>query len=345
VLSFTAWRSASVITSIFVHASYNLVAAIILLSGSFQPDINFDLIVSPPVGVIGLLIGGFGMWALARVQVNLGVELDSSSAQQSRSALPKKKDFWPLLVAVPVVVLMIVAELIIGLFPGTLAVENLNLQPAPWYQPVELVYDIRSNTDELLGKAECQINPTADSVELFCQAETHAGQPEQGDSGLGSAAFRWTQSAVWDGARMQLQLLEGHYETGNETASVRAELGEGELRVQNDPIGTSMQSREFSANGLINGEWPWRLSALSFEDTYSVRGSLLQPYLPDGDQAADNAIVIVVQGGEPLATPVGNYIAWRVEIGEQTAWYDVQAPHHLLQYDDGPHTYTLVEFK
>ena len=343
VLSFAAWRSASVITSILVHASYNLVAATILLAGSFQPDINFDLAVSLPVGVIGLLLGGFGIWALARVQGNIGVELDSGSAPETRPELPTKKDFWPLLAAVPVIALMIVAELILGLFPSALAVESLNLQPTPWYQPVELVYDIHSRTDELLGKAECQINPTADSVELSCQAEAHAGQPEQGEGDLRLPAFRWAQSAVWDGPRMQLQLLEGHYETGGETASVRAEQGGGELRVQNEPIGGSIQSRDFPANGLISGEWPWRLSALSFKDTYSARGSLLQPYLPAGDQATDDEIVVVVLGGEPLATPVGNFIAWRVEIGEQTAWYDVDAPHHLLQYDDGTRVYTLVE--
>ena len=339
VLSFVAWRSASVITSILVHASYNLVAAIILLAGSFQPDIDFDLVVSLPVGVIGLLIGSFGMWALIRVQGNIGVKLDSASAQQTPSELATKKDFWPLLVAVPIIVLMIVAELILGLFPSALARENLNLLPGPWYRPVELVYDIRSQTGELLGEAECQINPNADSVELSCQAEAIASQPDQEDGRLGSPAFRWAQSAVWNGARMQLQLLEGQYETGGETASVRAELGDGELRVQNELIGSSMQSRALPADGLINGEWPWRLSALSFADTYSVRGSLLQPYLP----AEDGEIVIVVQGGEPLATAVGNFIAWRVEIGEQTAWYDVDAPNHLLQYDDGTRMYTLVE--
>jgi len=343
VLSYVAFRSASVITSILVHASYNLVAAIILLAGSYQPDINFDPIVSLPVGVVGLLAGGFGVWALARVQGNIGVETDPNSAPLERSESPAKKDFWPLLVAVPVIVLMIVAELIAGLFPGALAAKSLNLHPAPWYQPVGLVYDIHSQTDELLGKAECQINPTADSVELSCQAEAHAEQLEQGESELGSPAFRWAQSAVWDRAQMQLQMLEGQLGTGGETASIRVEQGDGELLVQNEPIGSSMQSREFPANGLINGEWPWRLSALPFEETFSVRSALLQPYLPAGEQADEDAVVIVVQGGEPLATAAGNYMAWRVEIGEQTAWYDVQAPHHLLQYDDGTRVYTLTE--
>lgn len=343
VLCFVAWRSASVISSILLHASYNFVAAIILLAGSFQPDINFDLIVSFPVGVIGLLIGGFGIWALARVQTNNRVEIDSISSRKTYIDLPTKKDFWPLFVAVPVIVLMIVAELVLGLFPSALASENLNLLPAPWYQPVELVYDIQSQTDELLGKAECQINPTSTSVELFCVAEASASQPEQEKIELGLPAFRWTQSAVWDGERMQLQLLDGLYETRGETASVRTELVDSKLKVKNEPIGSSPQTREFPADGLINGEWPWRLSALAFGDTYSVRSSLLKPYLAVDNQATDDAVIIVVQGGEPLATGEGNYIAWRVDIGEQTAWYDVDAPHHLLRYDDGSRVYTLVK--
>jgi hypothetical protein len=51
---------------------------------------------------------------------------------------------------------------------------------------------------------------------------------------------------------------------------------------------------------------------------------------------------VVVQGGEPIATPAGNYLAWRVEVGEQTAWYDVEPPHTLLRYDDGQSIYLLT---
>jgi hypothetical protein len=41
-------------------------------------------------------------------------------------------------------------------------------------------------------------------------------------------------------------------------------------------------------------------------------------------------------------TPAGNFVAWRVKIGErQTAWYEADPPHRLLKYDDGMHVWLL----
>lgn len=47
-------------------------------------------------------------------------------------------------------------------------------------------------------------------------------------------------------------------------------------------------------------------------------------------------VAVVVGGAEPLTVPAGDYLAWRVTVGEDTAWYDVDKPHTLLQYDSGP---------
>jgi hypothetical protein len=53
---------------------------------------------------------------------------------------------------------------------------------------------------------------------------------------------------------------------------------------------------------------------------------------------------VVVRNAEPVWTPVGSFIAWRVTVGDrQTAWYDAEAPHTLVRYDDGLVTYLLSD--
>jgi hypothetical protein len=110
--------------------------------------------------------------------------------------------------------------------------------------------------------------------------------------------------------------------------------------------GSTTKSLEIPGEALVQGEWPWRLSALPFEQTFGARVTLAWPQrwsevtqtsMPTAEQ-----VVLVVLGGEPIATPAGNYLAWRVAIGDQTAWYDIQSPHTLLRYEDGITAYVLV---
>ena len=54
-----------------------------------------------------------------------------------------------------------------------------------------------------------------------------------------------------------------------------------------------------------------------------------------------NAKALVVTGEEMLATPAGNFLVWRVELGDEIAWYTQEAPHTLVQYDNGFVTYVL----
>jgi hypothetical protein len=53
---------------------------------------------------------------------------------------------------------------------------------------------------------------------------------------------------------------------------------------------------------------------------------------------------MIIRGGEPLAVPAGNFISWRVIVGQDnSAWYDVDPPFTLLRYDDGIFSYLLKE--
>ncbi|NLE76941.1 MAG: hypothetical protein GX605_09345, partial [Chloroflexi bacterium] len=52
---------------------------------------------------------------------------------------------------------------------------------------------------------------------------------------------------------------------------------------------------------------------------------------------------VVVAGAEPMWSPAGRFVVWRVEVGDQqVAWYDAQAPHTLVRYEDHGVTYLLT---
>ena len=55
---------------------------------------------------------------------------------------------------------------------------------------------------------------------------------------------------------------------------------------------------------------------------------------------------VVVYGAEPVKTPAGTFIAWRVRVGDDlTAWYDVEHPHTLVALDNGMETWVLTSAK
>jgi hypothetical protein len=53
---------------------------------------------------------------------------------------------------------------------------------------------------------------------------------------------------------------------------------------------------------------------------------------------------VVVRTADHVSTPLGDFVTWRVTVGEKyTAWYTVDAPHHLVAYSDDMVTWRLTE--
>jgi hypothetical protein len=90
-------------------------------------------------------------------------------------------------------------------------------------------------------------------------------------------------------------------------------------------------------------EWPWRFCALPFQGFYSAQAALLDPDPPGGGDPTLTLTSVVVYGSEPVATPAGSFIAWRVEVGpDHVAWYDTEAPHVLVAWEDGMEKWVLT---
>jgi hypothetical protein len=84
-----------------------------------------------------------------------------------------------------------------------------------------------------------------------------------------------------------------------------------------------------------------------FEIAYSRELSLVWPYRSaegiEGRAPAKQVGFVVVRTAEQLSTPAGEFVTWRVTVGERyTAWYTVEAPHTLVAYRDDMVTWRLT---
>ena len=88
------------------------------------------------------------------------------------------------------------------------------------------------------------------------------------------------------------------------------------------------------ANILDNDQLLMTLRALPFAEGYE--GSYVNVVGQNAAQIADNHPGSGQGAGE---VPAGSFEAWKVELdfgqAKQTAWYQVEAPRDLLQYDNG----------
>jgi hypothetical protein len=99
---------------------------------------------------------------------------------------------------------------------------------------------------------------------------------------------------------------------------------------------------------LMIGEWPWRLSAVPFGLAYSREATLAWPCRSaegiEGRAPAKQVGFVVVRTAEEVSTPAGEFVTWRVSVGDKyTAWYTVEAPHTLVAYNDDMVTWQLTE--
>ena len=88
---------------------------------------------------------------------------------------------------------------------------------------------------------------------------------------------------------------------------------------------------------------------LPFEIGYGSQLSFA--WLDEGGAMQVSPAYVGVVGGEPVWTPAGAFVAWKVVLkytptaGEETtlaAWYTAEAPHMLVRYDEGGVSYLLA---
>ncbi|MBN2391569.1 MAG: CPBP family intramembrane metalloprotease, partial [Anaerolineae bacterium] len=356
-LGFVVWRSDSIFPGIMLHAAYNSIASAILIASSFFPmPVVSGLILALVclgffmVPVTAVLLWLFWCWGIPTIQ----------------PTLPRPAAWRAWAWIAPVVVMAglygyaAYAEVLVGRFPEKLAVEELALQtPSAWDAPARWRYVIQGGLSQTVGEAECDLTPQTDSVTLMCRINQDAFEADlpislpksfEGISlpgySLTGTAFESVERIIWAKTDLSVQAMDGTRASEDASLTLTHTASEDGATLQVTGNGAT-QTTLLPDGVFLDGEWPWRLSALPFAIAY---GSTQPLALVDRQGYIDVVdAFIVVEGSEPAWTPAGNFVTWKVTVtytlddAETTlsAWYDVDAPHTLVRYDNGEVSYLL----
>jgi membrane protease YdiL (CAAX protease family) len=338
VLGWLAQRSRSLLPAIAAHAANNGMGAALTIVMRLKPDLASQPALT--VGLCGYMVVGplvalAALWAFAR-QTRAAAPEPAPDVPAAQPAGVGRGAFWPLAAAGAAYVVFAGLELAMGRFPQVLARRSLQLQPAPWPVPTRLVYNLWNMANEPVGQAECTFTPQGETVAFACVTQQRQFQITVGQSQYAGGSYKLTQTGRWDAASMRLLEADLQFdgEYGGWSARVEPQTPDAPgLSLWLDDAGPVA----LPADVVIAAEWPWRMVALPLGETLYFGSRYhevqLAPGLPDG-QLQDS--VVVVRGEEDLLTPPDEHAqAWKVSVGQQTAWYAADAPHTLLRFSDG----------
>lgn len=373
-LGYVAWRTSSVVPAIVVHLGNNAQAVVVsLLEGGSPRRVAFT------PSFTGALVGGMVAVAALWLLTDLTRRPGRAKEEPKQGWLGRN---WPLIPVVPIYAAVLGLGVLFGVRPEVLALgQRVELGAAPWKEEARWAYEIRNALDEPVGEAECYLTPDPGSFLLDCAIEQSAYEADAPSGFFSEGSVTQRQIVRWD--RRTLGIVEAEIEAsisqGPEQVELTAVVDDNQMRVRVD--GESDAVEEFDAcyvlpatgepggtpatdepcrveNGflaggsvfspLMAGEWPWRLSAVPFELAYSREISLVWPYRSaegiDGRAPARRDGFVVVRTAEQVSTPAGEFVTWRVTVGDRyTAWYTVEPPHTLIAYSDDMVTWRLKQ--
>lgn len=206
--------------------------------------------------------------------------------------------------------------------PATVTPEpGLGLQPAPWADGETSAYDVLSAAGSKIG-----------TTQIGFEAAAGAWVIHESDQ-IVDLDQRWTIRVDAGTLRPLGQEKTIHTSATDATISTTYESGRLSIRavVKGEQRSASL---DVPSNSIDNDQLLMTLRALPFAEGYEVRYTTV---------VAQNALkvdtTVRVKGKETVSVPAGSLEAWKVELdfgqGKQLAWYDVAAPHRLVQYDNG----------
>jgi membrane protease YdiL (CAAX protease family) len=338
-LGYLTWRSQSLVTSLLAHFAVNSLA----VASSLFPNLGLVHLSSPALPV-GMTLALIGLWLFHRTAQPI-------SPPVSTQPTPWLVRNWPLIISVLIYVVVANMELVVGRFPELLAADALELQPVDWHQPTRWTYELHNIADEPVGKAHCQMTSEEDVLALDCQVHRSAFEVRVPGSYFNMTEMTWQQTTHWKQKELDLLSARGNLQQGEEELTLALSPAEEGLTLSVIRNNEHPQELALPSNALLAGEWPWRLSALPFDLAYGSRAALIQP--GPWEDSMPRKVCVLVRGAEPVWTPAGNFVAWKVTVGScgdaeyrlETAWYDVKAPHTLVRYDDTIVSYLLLEIE
>lgn len=354
MLGLVAWRSESLLPGMVLHAVYNGMASVVIIANAFLP------LTTVAAMLAGLVCLSAVMAPLSLVALWLFWQYTS---KPTTPALPRlvgwQRWVWllPLLAILVVYGYAAVLEVLLGRFPEVFAVESLELQSPPaWEETHTWNYEIHTTFNEVIGDAACTLTPSDAVLQLDCQMQHQAfsGSLPFSISIPSTAADSedrfWNQELSWGRDNLQLMTLNRTQGSAEDPRVLWALSGlSTELTVTREE---TIQKTDLTSATLLQDEWAWRLSALPFDIAYGSKALFV--WVDDAGQVHTDEVYVGVAGSETVWTPAGNFVTWKVTLAyttaegeeiETAAWYDVEAPHTLVRYDDGVVRYLLSSVK
>lgn len=341
VLGLLAHRANSLAPAIAAHFANNSLAAIVAVATTLNPALAAGqtmTILLCGVMLIGPVVALAALWAyvrLTRPPVPAAPLPAATPSQPEPAAAPPagRGAFLPLAGAALIYFVVAGLELVMGRFPQVLASRALDLEPAPFAQPLRLSYTLWNVLDEPVGDVACAFTPQPGAVAFECLSRQRAFEVQLGSSYYAGGQYELRQSGRWDSATMRL--LEAQLDFDGEFSGWSA-------RVAPAASGLSLALNgaapvPLPADAVLMAEWPFRFMALPLDRPAYFGSRFNQVLLNIGAETGTlTQDVVLLRGEEALpALPGGPARAWKVQVGKQTAWYAVEAPHVLLSYSDG----------
>ena len=353
LLGLLAWRTESLWPSVLLHSLFNGFATAVLLVLSFvPPGLSYALLAGLLcLGVLVVVPALATLWSLWRRL--------PAPPRRERPVLQRRVWRWvwllPLIVMAAIYGVFAVLELRVAAsarFQEPVALDLAAQQD--WAEPGRWVYTAQDRLGRSVGCVTCTQSLTGDAIRIACISDLDADAAELPNpwpvlNRPTGPVEQWQGRVAWASDTLELLELSASRTITDLTTSVTLSPAEapGAFRAVS---GDASYTADLVPGALVQPEWPWRLSGLPFAVGYAAQSKLLM-VTPEGALAWVHAS-IVVRGGEPVWTPGGTYAAWRVDLryvddeGSShtiSAWYDAEAPHRLVRYDDAVLQYLLSE--
>jgi len=379
-LGFIAWRTGSIVPAMAVHAGFNAIATLLLIGTSFLPARGVGAIggMLLCLGALTTPLSVLALWLLWRTP-----EPDTIAAGDTVPPHGAVRWGWaiPALVLVGVFGYAAISEVVLNRYPERILNNHLALSTgSTWTGTTTWRYSIQDRLGRERGEAVCTRTAWRSPAEVTFTCEAgHMGfdlpgelpgpfgdldwKPMQWPGGLAellggalaSEPTTWSLIARWSQPDLQLSSLLLHEVRGEEnyhlaypqpvSAAFVGDCTEGTGTVK--AWSASIAPSDYL---LASREWAWRMSGLPFQIPYGAHPTFV--YADQSSQSLTTSSFLHVVGGEPVWTPAGNYVTWRVNLTwddgsgserMESAWFDTEEPHTLIRYDDGSVSYVLTD--
>lgn len=345
ILGFVVWQSDSLWPGVLVHAAYNAVSVSLNLVNTLAPQVEL----APTAAGASIVIGM--VWVILGLRRFQALRRPDEEGHDLAPRPVGCQAIIPLFLVSLIFISMSGMDLVIGVAPDLLAQGQTKVTLIGQVPEAEWRYVLRDPLDRDIGQVTCRQYREGEHLVFAYDAHHDASKGMVERQPFDVIAREYQMTAWWaphSGELWRAELAWKAVERHGALSAAKGEKGSDPISVRVSRRGEAAETVDAPRDALLHGEWPWRLRAMPFRAGLAQRATLVHPGRwgdsPQEREYLAEGVVVIVRGAEPLWTPAGRHIAWRVTVGEDyAAWYDVEYPHDLLSYTDGSVTWLLAE--